>query len=84
MLLISSSRLKSTCGSVGVFTAHVEKLFIQEYPPTLEKVISAKLMEDFAIHIMAQSPTFVVIYQHSTKTQHRDSRVENPAHPYFP
>lgn len=47
--------------------AHVEN-FMWEYHPTLEKVSSARLMEDFAIYIMAQSPTFVVIYQLSTKT----------------
>ncbi len=57
---------------------------MQKYHPTLEKVISAGLMEEFTIHIMAQSPTFVVIYQPSTKTQHHDSTVENPAHPYLP
>lgn len=63
---------------MGVCTAHVEKTFLRKYHPTLEKVISAGLMEDFTIHIMAQSPTFTVIYQPSTKTQHHDSSVEKP------
>lgn len=53
-----------------------KKLFCGNIIP--EKVISAGLMEDFTIHIMAQSPTFTVIYQPSTKTQHHDSSVEKP------
>ncbi len=78
MLVIWNPTHISTCGSVGVFTAHVEKVLMREYPPTLEKAISAKLMEDFTIHILAQSST-LVFYQPFTKTQHHDSSVENPA-----
>lgn len=47
--------------ALWVCTAHVEKLFMWEYHPTLKKALSARLMEDFIIHIMAQSPTFIVI-----------------------
>lgn len=65
---------------MGVFTAYMENIFMWEYHPTLEKVISAKLMKDFTLHIMAQSPAFIVIYQLSTKTHHYDSTVENSAH----
>lgn len=78
MQVIWSPRRKSTCGSVGMCTAHVEKPFMQEYHPTLEKV-----MEDLTGHIMAQTPTFMVIYQPSPK-QHHDSTVEHPACPSLP
>lgn len=83
MQVIWSPRRKSTCGSVGVCTAHVEKLFMQEYHPTLEKVISAKLMEDLTVHIMAQTPT--VIYQPSSKHNAITALWNTlPAHPYLP
>lgn len=41
------------CGCVH---KHVEKLFIRAYHPTLEKLISARLMEDFTIHRMIECP----------------------------
>lgn len=56
---------------------------MQEYHPTLEKVISAKLMEDLTVHIMAQTPT--VIYQPSSKHNAITALWNTlPAHPYLP
>lgn len=48
------------CGCVH---KHVEKYFMREYHPTLEKCISARLMEDFTIHRMAASFALTMIYQ---------------------
>lgn len=68
---------RQKCGSCTV--AHVEKLFMQENHPTLEKVISARLMRYTSWH--SQSTTFIVIYQLATKTHHHDSVVVNRARP---
>lgn len=52
---------------MGVCTAYVENRSIGEQSPNLEKLISARLVEDFTIHSTAHSSTFIMIYQLSTK-----------------
>lgn len=61
-----------------------KKLFMQEYNPTLEKMISTKLTEDLAMHIMAKTFTFMVINQPFPKTQCHDNTVGHPAYSSLP